>query len=472
MDDTTLDRAGVARSSASRPSRSSTTSRSSATRSDNIPGVAGRRTEDGRQVAAAVPRPRDAQSARRRDSGQDRRAAARVPRGRRPVEGARDDPLRRRAARLRWTISCCAAPDVPRLDERSSDSSSAGCCAGCATRPNAPPAGADRGAREPGPRELGARASRDALRDRGTAPSSSDWLGTSRRRAARRSRHRDHEPRLLARRARRPLARGRARRSGVSAARPPLSRCARAADRDDAVLEHAAPLARERRAESRPPPQVRRARASQNHGIALGGIAHDTMLESYVLNSTATRHDLAAVAATYLGSAGRQVRGRCGQGREANPVRSGRPRRRRRRYAAEDADVALRLHPCFGRRLNSRARARRASTPNRDAAAAVLERMEHTGVMVDAQHAAPPKPGAAPRRWPSTERAAYAAAGGPFNLGSPEAASRSALRAVGAARARQDAERSTVDGRERARRSSPRTTTCRGSCSSTAALQS
>ena len=40
-----------------------------------------------------------------------------------------------------------------------------------------------------------------------------------------------------------------------------------------------------------------------NHGIRLNGIAYDTMLESYVLNSTATRHDMDSVARRYLGIA-------------------------------------------------------------------------------------------------------------------------------------------------------------------------
>ena len=83
-----------------------------------------------------------------------------------------------------------------------------------------------------------------------------------------------------------------------------------------------------------------------NHGIALRGIEHDTMLESYVLNSTATRHDMDSVAALYLGLDDAEVRGSRRQGREANHVRPGRSRhgdallgrgRRRRAAAARDA---------------------------------------------------------------------------------------------------------------------------------------
>ena len=63
-----------------------------------------------------------------------------------------------------------------------------------------------------------------------------------------------------------------------------------------------------------------------NHGITLRGIAHDTMLESYVLNSTATRHDMDSVAALYLGMQSTQVRGGRRQRREANHVRPSRSR--------------------------------------------------------------------------------------------------------------------------------------------------
>jgi DNA polymerase I-like protein with 3'-5' exonuclease and polymerase domains len=38
----------------------------------------------------------------------------------------------------------------------------------------------------------------------------------------------------------------------------------------------------------------------RNHGIRLAGFRHDTMLESYVLNSVATRHDMDSVARLYL----------------------------------------------------------------------------------------------------------------------------------------------------------------------------
>ena len=80
-----------------------------------------------------------------------------------------------------------------------------------------------------------------------------------------------------------------------------------------------------------------------NHGIDLQGIAHDTMLESYVLDSTATRHDMDSLADKYLGRSTIHFEDIAGKGKnqltfnqidleQAGP------------YAAEDADITLQLH--------------------------------------------------------------------------------------------------------------------------------
>ncbi|MEH6569954.1 MAG: DNA polymerase I [Halioglobus sp.] len=80
-----------------------------------------------------------------------------------------------------------------------------------------------------------------------------------------------------------------------------------------------------------------------NHDIHLQGIAFDTMLESYVLDSTATRHDMDSLALKYLGCSTIHFEDIAGKGakqlrfnqitlEEAGP------------YAAEDADITLRLH--------------------------------------------------------------------------------------------------------------------------------
>ncbi|HDY82347.1 MAG TPA: DNA polymerase I [Halieaceae bacterium] len=87
-----------------------------------------------------------------------------------------------------------------------------------------------------------------------------------------------------------------------------------------------------------------------NHGIILRGIRFDTMLESYVLDSTATRHDMDSLARKYLGQKTIHFEDVAGKGakqltfnqinlEEAGP------------YAAEDADITLRLHQTLWPRL-------------------------------------------------------------------------------------------------------------------------
>src|SRR5699024_1368098 len=79
------------------------------------------------------------------------------------------------------------------------------------------------------------------------------------------------------------------------------------------------------------------------YGIRVAGVAHDTMLESYVLNSTATRHNMDALAAKYLGRQTTTFEDVAGKGAKQvgfNQVdlETAVP------YAAEDADITLQLH--------------------------------------------------------------------------------------------------------------------------------
>ncbi|HVN42007.1 MAG TPA: 5'-3' exonuclease H3TH domain-containing protein, partial [Steroidobacteraceae bacterium] len=81
----------------------------------------------------------------------------------------------------------------------------------------------------------------------------------------------------------------------------------------------------------------------RNHGIELRGMAFDSMLESYVLNSTAIRHDLDSTARRYLGLETIHYEDVAGKGAKQlsfNEV----PVERAAEYSAEDSDVAMRLH--------------------------------------------------------------------------------------------------------------------------------
>ncbi len=229
----------------------------------------------------------------------------------------------------------------------------------------------------------------------------------------------------------------------------PLSRARPSSSIGSSVLERLRAWLEGASTQARTSAQVRRAHILENYGIELGGIAHDSMLESYVLNSTATRHDMdSRCERSISGLHDRQVRGRGRQRREADPLRRGRHRyghalrgRGRRRYVA----------PALGTLASARAGAGPRARLSRDREAADRRAREdgafgRHGRRADA---AAPEPGA--RRDDGNRGArAHAAAGGPFNLGSPKQLQESALRAARVARARQDAERAAVDGRERA----------------------
>jgi len=156
----------------------------------------------------------------------------------------------------------------------------------------------------------------------------------------------------------------------------------------------------------------------ENYGIRLAGIAHDTMLESYVLNSTGTRHDMDSVAAKYLGVTTTKYEDVAGKGAkqirfdEVEVERAG-------PYAAEDADVTLRLHHALWPQLEAEAEPCAVYTDIEMPLLGVLQRIEHTGVLVDADMLVRQSQELA-ESMAATEAAAYEAAGTEFNLGSPK----------------------------------------------------
>jgi DNA polymerase-1 len=155
-----------------------------------------------------------------------------------------------------------------------------------------------------------------------------------------------------------------------------------------------------------------------SHGVVLGGADCDTMLESYVLNSTATKHDLHSVAARYLGAATTTYEEIAGKGAKQlafDQVDADAATR----YAAGAADVALRAHVELSGLLGQEPDLERVYRDIERPLLRVLEKMERAGVMVDAQMLRNQSQELA-TTMASTERAAYSAAGGPFNLGSPK----------------------------------------------------
>jgi len=156
----------------------------------------------------------------------------------------------------------------------------------------------------------------------------------------------------------------------------------------------------------------------ENYGIELRGVLYDTMLESYVLNSTLTRHDMDSVAARYLGVQTIKFEDVAGKGSKQigfNEVDldTAAP------YAAEDADITLRLHHTLWPKLTEVQRLQAIYTELEQPLIAVLERMEHTGVMVDAAQLEK-QSAELGESIVATQRHAHELAGQSFNLGSPK----------------------------------------------------
>jgi DNA polymerase-1 len=156
----------------------------------------------------------------------------------------------------------------------------------------------------------------------------------------------------------------------------------------------------------------------QNHGITLSGMAFDSMLESYILDSTATRHDLDSVAHKYLGVNTIHYEDVAGKGAkqlrfDEVPLEQAAP------YAAEDADITLRLHHVLWPKISANELLRAIYTDIEQPLVGVLKRTEEHGVLID---------GALLRKMStefalkmaSIEAAAHKAAGHPFNIGSPK----------------------------------------------------
>ncbi len=155
-----------------------------------------------------------------------------------------------------------------------------------------------------------------------------------------------------------------------------------------------------------------------NHGIELRGIAHDTMLQSYVLDSTATRHDLDSLALTYLGI--KTVRYEDVAGKGAKQVGFHQVALEKAvPYAAEDADIALRLHRVLWPRLQAEPGLRRVYEEIEMPLVPVLMRMERHGVLIDRDELRRLSEELA-RRMAAIEEQVYCIAGETFNLASPK----------------------------------------------------
>ncbi|RMG55530.1 MAG: DNA polymerase I, partial [Gammaproteobacteria bacterium] len=153
-----------------------------------------------------------------------------------------------------------------------------------------------------------------------------------------------------------------------------------------------------------------------NHGITLRGIRHDTMLESYMYDSSARQHDLDSLCQRYLDHCNIKYEEVAGKGAKQIPfnqvaLEQATP------YAAEDADLCLRLHAHLWPLLAEREGPRRVYEEIEIPLIPVLSDMERTGVLIDTGLLARISQELA-ERMAELESKAHELAGEPFNLGS------------------------------------------------------
>jgi DNA polymerase-1 len=156
----------------------------------------------------------------------------------------------------------------------------------------------------------------------------------------------------------------------------------------------------------------------ENHGIRLAGARFDTMLESYVLNSTATRHDMDSMAARYLGLETIHYEDVAGKGAKQIPF-SQVSVERATEYSAEDADVTLQLHQALWPQLEATPALATLYTGVEQPLVPVLQRMERHGVLID-REMLKAQSGEIGRRLLEVQAQAHAEAGGEFNVESPK----------------------------------------------------
>jgi len=155
-----------------------------------------------------------------------------------------------------------------------------------------------------------------------------------------------------------------------------------------------------------------------NHGIRLAGVRYDTMLESYVWNSVATRHDMDSCAQRYLGIETIHYEDVAGKGAKQIPF-SQVSIERATEYSAEDADVTLRLHRTLWPAIEHEPLLKRLYEELEQPLVPVLQQMEYCGVLID-RELLRVQGGEIGHKLVTLEKLAHEAAGQPFNIESPK----------------------------------------------------
>jgi DNA polymerase-1 len=155
-----------------------------------------------------------------------------------------------------------------------------------------------------------------------------------------------------------------------------------------------------------------------NYGISLRGFAFDTMLASYVVDATATRHNMDDMAALYLGvktTTFEEVAGKGVKQLTFNQVEV----ERAAHYAAEDADITQRLHDVLAPKLAEEPKLESIFRDIEMPLAPILQKMERHGTFIDCSMLATQSRELGERIL-ALEKEAYGLAGQEFNLGSPK----------------------------------------------------
>lgn len=154
----------------------------------------------------------------------------------------------------------------------------------------------------------------------------------------------------------------------------------------------------------------------QNHGITLKGMKFDTMIESYCLNSIATRHNMDDLALKYLNHRTIHFEDIAGKGKKQLTfnqieIKIAAP------YAAEDADITLQLHQTLWKQLEAEPSLKKVFTDIEMPLVPVLAHMERNGVLLDTQMLAKQSVEIT-HKLAELEQKAHLIAGGVFNLNS------------------------------------------------------
>lgn len=152
--------------------------------------------------------------------------------------------------------------------------------------------------------------------------------------------------------------------------------------------------------------------------IQLQGVRFDTMLESYVLNSTASRHDMDSLALKYLGHSAISFEELAGKGAKQltfNQIEL----EKAAEYAAEDADVTLRLHQALWPQLEQNGALAKVLTDIELPLVNILSTIERHGVLIDSKLLAKQSEQLS-LRIKELEQQAFDVAGKEFNLASPK----------------------------------------------------